>query len=427
MIQKEEIKTIDILLVTFNRRNFLEHTVKKIYERTFYPYRLWVIDNNSNDGTGDWLKTAKLHGYLHDYILLNENKGLAGALTEGFKKVESEYIITTQDDIVPPDLKPCWLEKMLHLAKENPDYGGIAMRIQRTRHRDIDESKELIESPTSLPSIFRIQKKTDIEKVNGFGERPHWESTGFIQRTKCLKKKYAMTTHIYADHTGFMPDNKGFAEGFTTYHTYAKERVTQGKDQPYPKIDYRTNVPLEIITGRDLGEQKKRDAYWAYWGVDRRHSQRLIADQIELAKYCEKGRGLDIGCGRVKCHPNCIGVDIFPFQSIDILADARDLWMFNDNELDFIVASHNLEHYPDIKSVLGEWKRVIKIGGIIGVAVPDGEKRPDTIRGSHKIALSKEMLKAVFTRDLRMPMVDLYDTPRKDPRKATIIAVARKR
>ena len=427
MNEKEKIEEIDILLVTFNRINFLKHTVKKIYERTRYPYKLWVIDNASDDGTRDWLKTAKLNGFLYDYIVMPNNIGLAGGLTEGFKNVKSEYFITTQDDIVPPDLQPCWLERMLHLAKKYPEYGGIAMRIQRTRHREIDEMKDLIESPTSCPSVFRIQKKSDIEEIKGFGNRPHWESTAFIQRTKCWKKKYAMTTHIYADHTGFMPDNKGFPERFVNYHTFAKERVTQGKDQPYPKIDYRTNVPLEINTDRDEKEQNKRIAYWGYWGVDRRHANRLIVDQVELSKYCENGKGLDIGCGRIKCHPNCIGVDIFPFESVDVLADARDLWMFNDNELDFVVASHSLEHFPDVKTVLKEWKRVIKPGGVIGVVVPNGETRPNTIKGSHKIALSKEQLRIIFKFDLKMRILKVGDVPRKDPRKATIIVVAQKR
>jgi len=167
----ENIQPIDIVLVTFNRLNFLKHTVKKIYERTLYPHRLWVVDNNSPDGTQEWLKGAKINGFVHDYILLPENKGLAYGLSEGFKKVESEYFITTQDDVVPPDMKPCWLERMLHLAKKNPDYGGIAMRIQRVRHREIDEHKELYESPTSLASFLRIQKKSDLEKMNGFGAR----------------------------------------------------------------------------------------------------------------------------------------------------------------------------------------------------------------------------------------------------------------
>ena len=62
------IEPIDVILVTFNRLNFLKHTVKKIYERTRYPYRLWIVDNNSTDGTQHWLKAAKIQGFVYGTI-----------------------------------------------------------------------------------------------------------------------------------------------------------------------------------------------------------------------------------------------------------------------------------------------------------------------------------------------------------------------
>jgi hypothetical protein len=421
----DKVEPIDIILVTFNRVRFLKHTVSCIYERTLYPYRLWVVDNASTDDTGRWLKIAKVNGYIHDYITMPKNLGLASGFTAGFQKVKSEFFITTQDDVVPPDLRPCWLERMLHIAKNNPDYGGIAMRIQRVRHREINEYKDIIESGPSLASVFRIQKKTDIEKINGFGNRPHWESTSFVARMTPLKKKFGVTTHIYADHTGFMPDNKGFEEGFTTYHTYAKERITQGKEQPYPDIDPKTNIPLKINTERDAGEQSKRERYWNYWGVDRRRVPKLIPDQKILAKYAEKGRGIDIGCGRIKCHPNAIGIDIFPFKDVSVLADATDLWMFNDNELDFVVSSHAIEHFPDTKSVLREWKRVLKPGGILGIATPDGATRPDTILGCHKVALTIPVMEFIF-KELKMKIIKFGNVDGRPEKKAAFYMIVQK-
>lgn len=425
--EKEDLKNIeevDIILVTFNRLHLLKRAVKKIYERTRYPHRLWVVDNNSQDGTKHWLKKAKLHGYLYDYILKEKNDGLASALTEGFKKVKSEYFITTQDDVIPPDLKPCWLERMLRMAKKNPDYAGLSMRIQRIRHRDVDEHKELIESPKSLASVYRIQKKSDIEKVKGFGHRSHWESTDFVNRTKNLKKKYGVATHLYANHIGFMPDNKGFKEGFTTYHTYAKERVKQGKDQPYPDIDPKTNIPLKINTQRDRHEQARREKLWEYWGVDKRRSLKTLPDQRILHKIC-KGKGVDVGCGRVKCHEDAIGIDVFPFKAADILYDITDLWMFMDNELDYVVSSHSLEHCPDTKEVLREWIRILKPGGKIGIAVPDCEKRPDAIRGTHKVCLTKKVMEYIF-QELRLKILEIDSVPNRSERKAAFYIIGQK-
>ncbi len=45
--------------------------------------------------------------------------------------------------------------------------------------------------------------------------------------------------------------------------------------------------------------------------------------------------------------------------------------IFKDNSLDYVISRHCLEHFQDpIKAIL-EWKRVLKIGGILGVSMPD--------------------------------------------------------
>jgi len=314
----------------------------------------------------------------------------------------------------------------LRLAENNPDYGGISMRIQRVRRVSVDELDELIDTPKNCASVFRVQKKSDIEAIGDFGDRKHWESVSFRNRMMKFGKKFAIATHIYADHTGFMPKNKGFKDGFSTYHTYSKERVNQGELQPYPKIDVKTNVPIEINEKRDEQEQGKREACWNYWGVDKRRTHRRAPDQVLLAEYAKEGKGLDIGCGRVKCHKNAIGMDVFPFESVGILGDCRDLWMFKDNELDFIVASHTLEHMPDVKETLKEWIRALKVGGILGIAVPDCERAPRAIRGTHKFAFTKQVMKIILEKDgLNTKVIRIEDIKRSE-RKPAFLTIAKK-
>lgn len=419
-------ETIDIILVTYKRLHLLKRTVKAIYRRTKYPHRLWVVNNGGDDETATWLKRAKLHGYVHDYILA-DNGGQAQGQNLGLDKVQSKYFVVTQDDLVPPDLQPCWLERLLHLAGKYPEYAGISMRIERIRHRDVDENKELIESPTSLAAVFRIMRLEDAKCIDGFGKRPHWESTEFMRRTKPLKKKLAVATHLYASHIGFMPKNKGFAEGFTDYKTYSPERVTQGEDQPYPDIDPKTNIPLNVNTPRDAAEQARREAAWKFWGSDmRRKPGPAIPEHKILAKYV-KGVTLEVGCGSTKVHPATIGMDVYPSCSVDIVGDIRDLWMFEDESVDVIVASHVLEHLTDAKSALKEWYRVLKPEGVIAIAVPDGDKRPGSITGAHKAVFPKETLRVLFKRCLGMKVLQLENAPDKPPGKDVLVCAARKR
>jgi ubiquinone/menaquinone biosynthesis C-methylase UbiE len=101
-----------------------------------------------------------------------------------------------------------------------------------------------------------------------------------------------------------------------------------------------------------------------------------------LEKVCV-GKGIDVGCGSKKVSRNCIGVDLFgkgeigkygcesrKFSEADIKASGDDL-PFENGELYFVVAKHNLEHYKNPEKTLREWKRVLKKGGKVGIVVPD--------------------------------------------------------
>lgn len=60
-------------------------------------------------------------------------------------------------------------------------------------------------------------------------------------------------------------------------------------------------------------------------------------------------------------------------HKVDVIADIRDLSMFEDNSCDILVAHHCVEHI-DMSHVGGlakEWHRVLAPGGILAVCVPN--------------------------------------------------------
>ena len=396
---------VDIILVTYKRLHLLKKTVESIYQHTDYPYRLWIVNNDIDaKETAQWLAGAKLHGYLYDYITLPENIGLAGGLTTGFEHINKvkkekdrgEYIVATEDDLTCPKLSPCWLQRLVHLQEKYPDQGAIALRIERTRHRDIDENKEIIPSSTVCPAVFRITKRVLIEKMQGFGFAKHWESNSFSKRMKDIgQPRMAMATHLYASHLGFI-ENKGFEKEEKDYLTYAENKKTQYLDQPYPDIDKKANIPLKVNTPRDSREQQIKNEYYESHGVDDRKLNNLTIEQQKLLPYTKKGKGLDLGCGRIKTGENSIGMDIYPFPSVDILGEVDDLWMFKNEELDFIVNSHLLEHLKDPIAALQEWNRTLKIGGVLGIAVPNGQIEKFILRKGHRSNISLETLRLMM-------------------------------
>ena len=277
--EQQKVLPVSILVTSYNRKELLEKCVQFINERTFYPYRIIVVDNHSTDGTLGMLKEMKVMGKIFDYIYMDENIGQCKALNKGFEKIEewgaksermhrpsNDFMVTTNEDIFPPMLGQdnCWLTQMIDLLERNePDYGGLSMRIQRTPRNDIDEYKEIIPCYKGFPSVFRLMRRSDIRKL---GERPFgrlrkWESnvTGEGYKNQ-VRKKFGFTTKIYADHAGWI-DNRGYVEGSKDYFTYADNKVNIHKEKPYPEIDPLTNIPTKINHPCDSMEQKKREEF----------------------------------------------------------------------------------------------------------------------------------------------------------------------
>lgn len=92
--------------------------------------------------------------------------------------------------------------------------------------------------------------------------------------------------------------------------------------------------------------------------------------------YCQ-GNGLDVGYGGDPIVPWAITFDLpARYSNVgdapqNIKGDARDLYMFKDNSLDFLYSSHCLEDFENTHSVLLEWLRVIKIGGFLCLLFPN--------------------------------------------------------
>ena len=65
---------------------------------------------------------------------------------------------------------------------------------------------------------------------------------------------------------------------------------------------------------------------------------------------------------------------------VDVVADADELAPIADGSLDFLIANHVVEHLVDPLGTLGLWRRKLRDGGILYMAVPDASLCPDRVR-----------------------------------------------
>jgi predicted SAM-dependent methyltransferase len=97
---------------------------------------------------------------------------------------------------------------------------------------------------------------------------------------------------------------------------------------------------------------------------------------------------LHIGCGE-KYIPGFVHIDVRKFPHIDHVASAEKLTMFADDSVDLIYCAHILEHFPRAKTseVLAEWRRVLRPGGTLRLAVPDFEALSEVYQKTKDISL----------------------------------------
>ena len=80
---------------------------------------------------------------------------------------------------------------------------------------------------------------------------------------------------------------------------------------------------------------------------------------------------LHLGCGK-RFIPGFIHIDAVDYPHVDHVSSIDHLSFIQDGTVDLIYNCHVLEHFKrrEVDRVLQEWRRVLKPGGVLLVAVP---------------------------------------------------------
>ncbi len=96
--------------------------------------------------------------------------------------------------------------------------------------------------------------------------------------------------------------------------------------------------------------------------ITRKHIENFIK------KYSTNEETLDVGCGKgfySNYFPNRLGIDIVKTPAVDIIADAHDLSIFEDEKFSCILCTEVLEHFYAPHKVIDELYRILKVGGTL--------------------------------------------------------------
>lgn len=245
---------LSIVICTYNRSILLRKCLDSLLPQINHHVEILVIDNNSNDETGnvtsDFMKKMKNLRYISEY-----EAGLSHARNRGLKESNSDWILFLDDDGIA---FPTFVERALYLV-ENGQFdcvGGMYYGYfdgEKPKWIDINYgskikfSESLSKCPFIIPSggVVLYRRKI-IEDLGGFNTKfgMNGERIGFAEESELQKRM----------------EDKGYQIGFDPllqiHHLTNRKKLTlrwqlyssfaRGRDSNYLNIGIPYNIVMSI-------------------------------------------------------------------------------------------------------------------------------------------------------------------------------------
>ena len=118
------IPKCSIIIPAFNQVEYTKQCIEAIFKNTSKSlFELIVVDNNSTDGTKEFLSSLKENIKV---ISNQKNYGFAKACNQGANKASGETLIFLNNDTIP---LPGWLEEMVQCAISNDNVGIVGSKL----------------------------------------------------------------------------------------------------------------------------------------------------------------------------------------------------------------------------------------------------------------------------------------------------------
>lgn len=127
---------ISLVIINYNNKSYLKRCINSIFEQTYKNLEIIFIDNESKDGSYDFMKEE----YLNRDILLirNEvNNGYAGAANQGIKLSKGKYVMILNPDII---MENDFIEKMHGFIDSDDSIGALSGKLLKY---DFENDKKL--------------------------------------------------------------------------------------------------------------------------------------------------------------------------------------------------------------------------------------------------------------------------------------------
>lgn len=151
---------VSIVIVNWNGKKFLKNCLDSLQKLTYNSVEIIVVDNNSIDGSGEFVKK------YYTKVRLIENKknyGYAGGASIGCKHARGSYVLFLNNDTI---VTSGFIEPLLDDFRIDPTIGCVESQMRLMKDKStLDVVGDFI-SFTGFLYHYGYRKKTNVEKYN---------------------------------------------------------------------------------------------------------------------------------------------------------------------------------------------------------------------------------------------------------------------
>jgi GT2 family glycosyltransferase len=404
---------VSIIVLTYNQLNYTKQCLNSIASKTRIPYEIIIVDNASTDDTDYYLLEFKRqifderkqrNGLPANYcrnveIILNGyNKGFAAGNNVGIAQSQGQYVLLLNNDVVVTEN---WLEQLLLVAEQDETIGILGpvtnyisgWQLVNQVNYDTNSLEGLdrfanewrATNQGSMINSWRVVgfcmliKRSVINKIGGLDIRyglGNFEDDDFCIRAAIAGFKTVIVKSCFVHHFG----SKSFRALGDKYKKLLENNweIFKQKWGIPSAIGYRDDYDISSVLNQPFKEDYH---YCSILHIDKspqttKELAGQIMENIKIDIYQKNYDKIkvDIGCGSRK-NQGFIGVDIYPWPGVDLVADLTKKFPFPDNTVDEIRAYDCLEHLPNIIHTMNEIWRICKPGATVDILVPSTDGR----------------------------------------------------
>jgi GT2 family glycosyltransferase/predicted Zn-dependent protease len=264
---------VSIIMLTYNALEYTKKCIDSLYANTRIPFELVLVDNNSGDGSREYLQQLAENKANIKLILNDENRGFAGGNNQGVEQASGKYVLLLNNDVL---VAPGWLESLVaalqrdvHIGMVGPITNHISGRqkvaqVPYTDEKDFPQFAATVRSINAgkvtprrrLAGFAVLLEKGLYQKVGGLDES--FGSGNFEDDDLCLRIREAGYA-LMADESTFIHHfgSKSFEANQIAYDQSLEEKgqVFRAK---WPNVDYEMLLELKAPLDTHHPELVKR-------------------------------------------------------------------------------------------------------------------------------------------------------------------------